>query len=316
MDFSPLSGREYPRFSALRTFFRLPYVDMQESFHVGIMGIPFDGGLSYRPGARFAPASIRDISSLGRGYHSSYKQNIFETFCFADLGDCPTVPLSLEKSYTLIEDRVTQVLNTGKKLFSVGGDHSITLPILRAYKKKYQIPLNLIHFDAHLDTYPAAWGCDYHHGSFLRHALEENLVNPQGVLQIGIRGPFSSAQDLDFSKEKGFLTLSPYDIKVKGFAYASDFLKQISSLVGPTYVTFDIDCLDPAYAPGTGTPVVGGFTTFEAQYLLRELAHFKKMEVVGGDLVEVSPPFDQSQITALAAADISFEILSLMALTL
>jgi len=307
MDFMPISGREYPRFSSIKTFFRLPHAQLNEPFDVAILGIPFDGGVSYRPGARFAPASLRDISSLGRSFHWNHDLNIFKSIKCADIGDCKVVPISLEKSYHLIESQVTQVLSNKKRLVSIGGDHSITLPILRGFKKAFQTPLNLIHFDAHLDTYPAAWDCEYHHGSFLRHAIEENLVDPKNTIQIGIRGPFAGSDDLDFVASKGVQVISNEMVKLKGVVTIAN---QLRKLKGPTYISFDIDCLDPAYAPGTGTPVPGGLTTFEAQYLLRQCAG---TQIVGGDVVEVSPPFDHAQITALAAMDVAFEILSLIA---
>jgi agmatinase/guanidinopropionase len=227
----------------------------------------------------------------------------------ADVGDCKIIPLSLEKSYELIENHVTQILSSKKRLLSIGGDHSITLPILRSFKKRYGSPLNLIHFDAHLDTYPAAWGCDYHHGSFLRHAIDEELVNPLGTIQIGVRGPFAGQDDLDFVREKGVQVITNEMIKINGLP---EVTKELKALSGPTYVSFDIDCLDPAYAPGTGTPVPGGLTTFEAQYIIRQL---KGYQIVGGDVVEISPPYDHCQITALAGMDAAFEILSLMALS-
>jgi len=284
MDFIPLSGRDFPRFSAIRTFFRLPAASLDQEFDTAILGIPFDGGLSYRPGARFAPASIRDISSLGRAYHWNHDVNVFKKMRCADVGDCKIIPLSLEKSYELIENHVTQILSSKKRLLSIGGDHSITLPILRSFKKRYGSPLNLIHFDAHLDTYPAAWGCEYHHGSFLRHAIDEGLVNPLGTIQIGIRGPFAGQDDLDFVREKGVQVITNEMIKVEGL---STVTKKLKTLNGPTYISFDIDCLDPAYAPGTGTPVPGGLTTFEAQYILRQFIGY---QIVGGDVVEISPP--------------------------
>jgi len=307
MDFMPISGRDLPRFSAIRTFYRLPHANLDQEFEIAIMGIPFDGGLSYRPGARFAPSSLREISSLGRTYHWSHDINVFKSVRCADIGDCKTVPLSLEKTYELIEKQVSQVLCSNKKLLSIGGDHSITLPILRAFKKRFQAPLNLIHFDAHVDTYPAAWDCEYHHGSFLRHALKEGLVNPNGTLQIGIRGPFACHDDIDFVTQLGVQVITNEMIKIEGLKSVAGKLKKLK---GPTYISFDIDCLDPAYAPGTGTPVPGGLTTFESQYLLRAL---KGTLVIGGDVVEISPPFDHAQITALAGMDAAFEILTLMA---
>lgn len=307
MEFLPLSGREYPRFSAIKTFFRLPHVEIDADFDVAIQGVPFDGGLSYRPGARFAPASVRDISSLGRGYHWNYQSSIFKSMRCADIGDLPIVPISIEKSYQIIEEHTLRALTSGKRVLSIGGDHSITLPILRAYYKHFRKPLNFIHFDAHLDTYPAAWGCEYHHGSFLRHAMDEGLVNCTQTLQFGIRGPFAGADDLEFVNQRQVQVFSIDQIRAQSLP---DFLKSLPTVSGPTYISFDIDCLDPAYAPGTGTPVVGGLTSYEAQSILRAL---KLENVVGGDVVEVSPPYDHAGITALAATDAAFEILAKMA---
>lgn len=305
-DFKPISGREFPRFSAIKTFFRLPIADIQEKFDVALFGIPYDGGVSYRPGARFAPTQIRDASSLGRGFHMTRAMALFEKLKVADIGDCPTVPISQEQTYINIEKFATDILNTGKKFISIGGDHSTTLPLLRALRKKYGQPLNFIHFDAHLDTYPAAWGCEYHHGAFARHAVTEGLVNPEKMLQIGIRGPLAGADDLDFISKNKIQVMTVDDIREKPL---NEFLKTLPTFSGPTYISFDIDCLDPAYAPGTGTPVVGGLTTYETQRILRTL---KIDHLVAADIVEVCPPFDTSQITSLAAVDVMFDLMCLM----
>lgn len=311
MDYQPLSGREFPRFSAVKTFFRMPHVPIEADYDVGIIGVPFDTGVSYRPGARFAPTRIREASSLGRGFHWSREVKFTDKIKVADIGDCPVVPVSLEKSYEKIESHFAKLLTLNKKMIAVGGDHSITLPILRAVYKKYRTPLQLIHFDAHLDTYPAAWDCEYHHGSFLRHAIEEGLVKTNNSIQIGIRGPLAGKEDLDFVKTAGLKVITVDEIRDQPL---NSFLKTLPSWDNdhPTYITFDIDCLDPAYAPGTGTPVVGGLTTYETQRILR---HLKIKNLVGCDLVEVSPPFDTSEITALAAMDTLFEMLGLMALS-
>jgi guanidinopropionase len=307
MDFKPMSGRVLPRFSGVKTFFRLPHVGMNESYDVGILGVPFDGGVSYRPGARFAPSKVREFSSLGRGYHWSRGINVFDQLKVADIGDCPTVPISLEKSYELIEKHLSEVLALDKRVISIGGDHSITLPLLRAYHKKQGQKLNLVHFDAHLDTYPAAWGFEYHHGSFVRHAIEEGLVNGEGCIQIGIRGPLAGGDDLEFVNKHGLQVVTVDDVRDKGI---KGVLASLRKLEGPTYLSFDIDCLDPVYAPGTGTPVPGGLTSYEVQKLLRGL---EIKNLVGADIVEVSPPYDPSDITAITAVDVAFEILCLMA---
>lgn len=305
-EFKPLSGREFPRFSAIKTFFRLPIVDLHEKFDLAIFGIPYDGGVSYRPGARFAPQQVREVSSLGRGFHMTREVSIFDNLKAADIGDCPVVPIDQAQTYARIEKFVTEILSTDKKFIAVGGDHSTTLPVLRSLKKKYNQPLNFIHFDAHLDTYPAAWGCEYHHGAFARHAIEEGLVDPKNMMQIGIRGPLAGSADLDIVRKHGVKVVTVDEIRDQ---LLKDFIKTLPTFKGPTYISFDIDCLDPAYAPGTGTPVPGGLTTYETQRILRAL---KIDQLVGADIVEVSPPYDSSQITALAAVDTMFELICLM----
>ncbi len=306
-EYKPLSGREFPRFSGIKTFFRLPIADLASEFDVALFGIPYDGGVSYRPGARFAPTLVREVSSLGRGFHMTRALNVFDKLKAADVGDCSVVPIDQVQTYEKIENFVTQVLSHGKKFISVGGDHSTTLPVLRALKKKYGQPLNFIHFDAHLDTYPAAWGCEYHHGAFARHAVDEGLVNPAGMIQIGIRGPLAGSGDLDFVEKHKIKYSTVDDIRDNGL---NAYLKTLPIFKGPTYISFDIDCLDPAFAPGTGTPVPGGLTTYETQKILRAL---QIDQLVGADIVEVCPPYDSSQITGLAAVDTMFELLSLMA---
>ena len=306
MDFKPLSGREFPRFSGIKTFFRLPIAEIEENFDVALFGIPYDGAVSYRPGARFAPTQIRDASSLGRGFHMTRAISLFEKLKVADVGDCPTVPIDQAQTYEKIEKFADAILKTNKKFISIGGDHSTTLPLLRALKKKYGTALSFIHFDAHLDTYPAAWGCEYHHGAFARHAIEEGLVDPKRMLQIGIRGPLAGSNDLKIVTDHKVQVRTVDDIREQPI---QEFLKTLPTFSGPTYISFDIDCLDPAYAPGTGTPVPGGLTTYETQRILRAL---RIENLVGADIVEVCPPFDSSQITSLAAVDTLFELLCLM----
>jgi len=306
--YKPLSGREFPRFSAIKTFFRLPMATVHEKFDVALFGIPFDGGVSYRPGARFAPSAVREASSLGRGFHMGRGRNVFEDLAIADIGDCPTVPIDQNQTYEKIEKFVLGILKNKKRFIAVGGDHSTTLPVLRALKKHYKKPLNFIHFDAHLDTYPAAWNCEYHHGAFARHAVEEGLVDPKKMLQIGIRGPLASKEDLLFIKKHGITVRTVDDVRAKSL---TDFCKGLPSFSeGITYLSFDVDCLDPAYAPGTGTPVVGGLTSYETQQILRAL---KISRLAGGDIVEISPAYDHSDITSLVGVDVMFELLHQMA---
>lgn len=307
MDYKPLSGREFPRFSGVKTFFRLPYVEVTADYDIGIFGTPYDGGVSYRPGCRFAPTKIRELSSLGRGFHMSRGINIFNENKIADIGDCPTVPIDQAQTYEKIEKFTGHLLSLNKKFISIGGDHSTTLPILRSLKNKYKKPLAFIHFDAHLDTYPAAWGQEYHHGAFARHAVTEGLVDPSKMLQVGIRGPLTGGDDLDFINKHKVKAFTVDDIRA---SHINEFIKSLPSFDDtPTYISFDIDCLDPAYAPGTGTPVVGGLTTYETQKILRAL---KIKNLVGADIVEISPPYDHGDITSLAGVDVLFELLCLM----
>jgi guanidinopropionase len=308
MDYKPLSGREFPRFSGIKTFFRLPYVPMDADYEVGIFGIPYDGGVSYRPGPRFAPTAVREMSSLGRGFHMTRELNWIEKLKVADIGDCSTVPIDQKTTYENIQAHVTKLLSHKKKFIACGGDHSTTLPVLRALSKYYGKPLQFIHFDAHLDTYPAAWGFEYHHGAFARHAVEEGLVDPKKMVQIGIRGPLAAGADLDFVTSKGIRVLTMDDIREVPI---TEFCNQLPKFDDtPTYISFDVDCLDPAYAPGTGTPVPGGMTSYEAQRILRA---FDIPNLVGGDVVEISPPFDHQGITSLIGVDVMFEFLCIMA---
>ncbi len=305
MDYQPLSGREFPRFSGIKTFFRLPVVAVDADYEVGVFGVPFDGGASYRPGSRFAPTLVRDFSSLGRSYNWARGESLFDSKKIADIGDCPTVPISREKTYDKIQLYVTELMKLNKQFLAVGGDHSITLPILRAAAKKHG-PIGVVHFDAHLDTYPAAWGEEFHHGSFFRHAIEEGIVDPKRSLQIGLRGPLASGADLDFVKKNA---VKHFTIDQIRDCTISEFCNQLPAMKGPTYISYDIDCLDPAYAPGTGTPVPGGLSTYEAQRILRAL---KISKLIGADIVEISPPYDHAGLTALAGVDAAFEILCLM----
>jgi agmatinase/guanidinopropionase len=307
INYKPLSGREFPRYSAIKSFFRLPVVDPKEKFDIALFGVPFDGGVSYRPGARFAPQAVRTASSLGRGFHMSRGQQIFDKLKVADVGDCQTVPIDLGKTYELVQSFVGGLLKTKKRFVAVGGDHSVTLPILRALKAYYKKPLAFIHFDAHLDTYPAAWGCEYHHGAFARHAVEEKLVDPKKMLQIGIRGPLAGSDDLDFIKKHKIKVATVDDIRKISLQKFCQSLPKFDDT--PTYISFDVDCLDPAYAPGTGTPVVGGLTSYETQSILRAL---KIKNLVGGDIVEILPAYDHSDITSLVGVDVMFEMLNLM----
>ena len=310
-NFMPLSSRKIPRFAGIKTFFRLPIINLDfedsKELDVAIFGLPFDGAVSYRSGARFGPSKIRELSSLVRGYHLSRGESLFSEINVADIGDCSVVPMSVEKTYELIEAFDQKILEKKKRFLSIGGDHSTTLAHLRALSHFYGTPLSLVHFDAHLDTYPSAWGCEFHHGAFVRHAVNEGLIDPKSSLQIGIRGPLVGRDDLDFNHKHSLRYTTVDDVRKQGVFEFCKSLPEFNSDL--CFISFDIDCLDPSYAPGTGTPVPGGLTTYEVQKILQAL---KIKNLVGGDLVEVSPPYDQSDITALAGVDVCFEILCLL----
>lgn len=304
--YEPMSGRQFPRFSGIKTFFRLPHVPIDADYDVALVGLPFDGGVSYRPGARFAPTKVREISSLGRVYHMGRMEGFTKKVKAADIGDCPTVPINMQMTYERIQTFYGQLLGLGKRVITVGGDHSTTLPILREMRKRYGKPLRFIHFDAHLDTYPAAWDQDYHHGSFARHAVEEGLVDPKHYHMFGIRGPLTGEDDLSFVRKHGIQVHTVDELRDMGLRAFISSLPDFGD--EPTYISYDIDCLDPSCAPGTGTPVPGGLTTYETQQILRGL---KVHNLVGADIVEISPPFDVADLTALAGLDAMFEFLAI-----
>jgi agmatinase len=299
-----------PRFAQPATFMRLPYQTDLSGVDVAMLGVPFDSGTSYRPGARLGPREIRAQSSLIRPY--SYFQNIspFETLAIVDAGDVDAPPVGIEPAYTAIEAGVTRILDAGATPLVVGGDHSISLPCLRAAAKKHG-RLALVQFDAHIDTWGDYFGGKYFHGSPFRRAIEEELIAPAHYVQVGIRGPmYGEDEDFTFQRGLGVTTIDIGMVKRDGVATTMTRVREIVGS-GALYVTFDIDSVDPAFAPGTGTPEVGGLTSYEAQELVRGLAG---LNLVACDIVEVAPPFDgPGQITSLLAANLMFELLCVIA---
>lgn len=299
-----------PRFAQPATFMRLPHQEDLSGVDVAILGVPFDSGTSYRSGARLGPREIRSQSSLIRPYSIFQKVSPFETLTVVDAGDVDAPPVGIEKAYDAIEAGVRRILDAGAIPMIAGGDHSISLPILRAIAAKHG-PVSLIQFDAHIDTWGDYFGGRYFHGSPFRRAIEDGLLAEGGYVQVGIRGPmYGEVEDFTFQSAHHVTMIDIRQVKTDGVART---IERIRSLVhGPVYVTFDIDSVDPAYAPGTGTPEVGGLTSYEAQELVRGLAG---LPIVGCDVVEVAPPFDgPGQITALLAANIMFELLCVIAL--
>jgi agmatinase len=310
--YRPANPLKSPRFGDIATFNRLPYVpDLQgKGVDVAILGVPFDGGTTYRPGARFAPRAVREASVLNRNFHPVLEVGVYEKLNVVDAGDISTNPLNLQETFGLIEARLSEVHAAGARAICVGGDHSIILPDLRAVHKKFG-DVVLVHFDAHTDTADAAWGEKYHHGTPLRRAIEENVLKGSDIFMIGIRGPLTSPTQEDYCVEQKINILD-----IDGFydhRKRDEFFARIQKHAAgrPVFVTFDVDGVDPAYAPGTGTPVVGGMTSFEALHSVRRL---KGLDVVGANVVEISPPFDHADITSLLGAALVFEFLGLMAI--
>lgn len=302
--FRPIPTRQVPRFAGVPTFLRLPTHDDPADVDVLICGAPFDGGTTYRPGARFGPRAIREASALTRGYNPTHGFDLFDKLRCADGGDVVCVPMSVERSLQAIQARVAQIVAAGAMPVLVGGDHTISLAPLRALHAVHG-PLGLIHFDAHSDTFGPAWNIDVHHGTVFRNALEEGLLRRADVMQIGIRGPFTAGNDLDLARQSGFRIVMIDEVKTD-LAGVARAIAEVGKR-GKCYVSFDLDSVDPAYAPGTGTPVPGGLTSYEALVLVRALAGTR---MVGADIVEISPDHDRTGNTALLAASILAEILA------
>ena len=298
-----------PRFGQIATFMLLPHVREVAELDVALIGVPYDGGSSYRTGARFGPRAVREQSSLIRPWHPVLKVHPFERLRVADYGDIDVVPISIERTYEAITRKIDDVLSLGALPVCVGGDHSITLGILRSIARRHG-PVGLVHFDAHPDTWDEYFGSKYFHGTPFRRAIEEGLIDSRRMIQVGIRGPLYGPEDFAFHEAHGLEVIRIETVKEQGTAWVARKLARLAG--GPVYCSFDIDCVDPAYAPATGTPEVGGLSSYEALAIVRGL---QGLQLIGCDLVEVSPPYDgPGQITSLLAANLLFEFVSLLAL--
>lgn len=308
MSFSDDSQHDQPRYSGVPTFLRLPYQHDFSELDIALIGIPYDGGVTFRPGARHGPAEIRQQSALMRRYHGVTRQAPFEQVRAADVGDVP-----MEHHYSISDtfDDITRYYSRLHKEnvipLTVGGDHSITYPIFRAIAK--EAPIAMIHIDAHTDTWGDFQGSKFSHGSPFRLATEDGLIDPKHCIQIGIRGAQNTFEGWDFSLEKGMRVVFMEEFAEVG---VKAIIEEARRVVGdmPTYITFDVDGLDPAFAPGTGTPEIGGITSLEALTFLRGLTG---LNLIGGDVVEVAPPLDNTGSTALVGATLLYEIFCLLA---
>lgn len=327
--------RRTPRFAGVSTFCRYPLLESLAPADVAsldwlVYGVPHDTGVTFRPGARFAPRAIRDASQYVKRYHIGHEVDVCEALSIADAGDAPVNPYDLPACIQGIAQWAAALPNATAqavptRLFAVGGEHTIAYSNMRATRERLMASgdartregaskgLALVHFDAHLDTVDAVWGGKWGHASPFRRAIEDGVVDPRAMLSIGIRGPLNSASDLEYAKAQGVRVISAEDaIEDEGSARAAmiDFVKELAGR--PAYITFDVDVLDPAFAPGTGTPCPGGFTAAQAFGLLRRLAG---INVVAGDVVEVLPDRDNAGITATFAAHVIFEVLALAAVS-
>jgi agmatinase len=307
----PADATVVPRFAGPATFARLPTVDQVPEWDIALVGIPFDGGTTYRPGARFGPSAVRQGSRLLRPYHPELDTLPFERGQVVDAGDISCSPFDIEAAVTQIEVAADALLQGGGRVVAVGGDHTIALPLLRATSKVHG-PLALVHFDAHLDTWDTYFGQRFTHGTPFRRAWEEGLLLRDHSAHVGLRGPLYGSGDLEDDAAMGFLQISTDDVARQGTDLV---VRRLLDRVGdaPLYVSVDIDVLDPAHAPGTGTPEAGGLTSRELLALLRGL---DGLSIVGGDVVEVSPSYDHAEITAIAAAHVLYDLVTLMARTL
>ncbi len=310
--FTPVTGTTLPRYAGIATLMRLPQVDPQgelmQQVDIGLIGVPWDGGTTNRPGARHGPRQVRDASTMVRNVHRASRINPFELCNCADLGDTPVNPVDLMDSLARITAFYRTVHRAGVAPLSVGGDHLVSLPILRAIASDG--PVGMVHFDAHTDTWNRYFGDSlYTHGTPFRRAIEEGLLDPRRVVQIGIRGALYNDSENDWGEQQGIRVIDIDEFCAMG---VDAVIAEARRVVGeqPAYLSFDVDALDPVYAPGTGTPEIGGLTTLQAQQLIRGL---RGLNLIGGDVVEVSPPFDPSGNTALVAATLLFEILCVLA---
>lgn len=304
----PLDAAEIPRFAGIPSFMRLPIFEDPAQLDIALLGVPWDGGTTNRAGARHGPREVRNQSSLMRKVHHVSHIAPYDLVRVGDIGDAPVNPIDLLDSLKRIEGFYRRIHAAGTVPLSVGGDHLVTLPIFRALAAER--PIGMVHFDAHSDTNDRYFGDNpYTHGTPFRRAIEEGLLDPKRTVQIGIRGSIYDADDEAFAQECGIRVIHMEEFAELGVEAT---LAEVRRVVGhgPTYVTFDVDVLDPAFAPGTGTPEIGGMTTLQAQHMIRGL---QGLNLIGADVVEVSPPFDQGGATALVGATIMFELLCVLA---
>jgi agmatinase len=305
----PVPGTKVPRFAGSSTFARVPEIDRVPDYDVAVLGVPFDTGTSYRPGARFGPMAVRQASRhLRPGHHVELDITPLEHIQVVDAGDVPVTPFNIDDAMGQISGHASDLLKGHRKVVAIGGDHTIALPMLRSVTKVHG-PVALVHFDAHLDTWNTYFNAPVTHGTIFRRAFEEGLLVEDHSIHIGIRGPLYTAGDLGDDRRFGFRTIRATDLEDMGVPTVIGAINErVDDL--PVYLSIDIDVLDPAFAPGTGTPEAGGLTSRE---LLRALRGLTGLNIVGADVVEVAPAYDHAEITTIAAATVVFDLITLLA---
>ncbi|WP_423299604.1 agmatinase [Glutamicibacter nicotianae] len=304
----PINAAEIPRYAGGGTYARLPRLDQVEQADIKIVGVPFDTGVSYRPGARFGANHVRESSRLIRPYNPATDTSPFAQSQVADAGDMAVNPFNINEAIETIEHNALELTSDGSTLVTVGGDHTIALPLLRASSQRAGAPVAMLHFDAHLDTWDTYFGAEYTHGTPFRRAVEEGILDTEAICHVGTRGPLYGKKDLVDDKRFGFGIVTSSDVYYQGVCEIVDKLRD---RIGnrPLYISVDIDVLDPAHAPGTGTPEAGGITSRELLEILRGL---RGLNIVGADIVEVAPAYDHAELTGVAASHVTYDLISLI----
>ncbi|NYE96402.1 agmatinase [Psychromicrobium silvestre] len=313
-NLGPIDSSRIPRYAGAATFARLPRLDQVAEADIAVVGVPFDTGVSYRPGARFGANHVRESSRLLRPYNPAQELSPFELAQVADAGDMAVNPFNINEAIEEIQQNALDLTAPGAsgrsaKLLTLGGDHTIALPLLRAATERAGAPVALLHFDAHLDTWDTYFGAEYTHGTPFRRAVEEGILDTEAISHVGTRGPLYGKKDLEDDKRFGFGIVTSSDVFRQG---VDEVVAKLRDRIGnrPLYVSIDIDVLDPAHAPGTGTPEAGGITSRELLEILRGL---RGMNLVGADVVEVAPAYDHAEITGVAASHVAYDLVSLLA---
>lgn len=307
-NLGPIDSSRIPRFAGAATYARLPRLDQVERADVKVVGVPFDAGVSYRPGARFGANHVREASRLLRPYNPALDASPFAKAQVADAGDMAVNPFNIHEAIETIQQNALELTADGARLLTIGGDHTIALPLLRAASERAGEPVALLHFDAHLDTWDTYFGAEYTHGTPFRRAVEEGILDTDALSHVGTRGPLYGKKDLEDDRRFGFGIVTSSDVYYQG---VRETVAKLRDRIGsrPLYISVDIDVLDPAHAPGTGTPEAGGITSRELLEIIRGL---RGANIVGADVVEVSPAYDYAEITGVAASHVAYDLVTLM----